>query len=167
MIFCSCILPWSPALSNEPWGGIYIAHTPKTSRWKKADKKCYHRLNRCSHFCHHRFNRWVHFPTSRYTSTATSIDRRNQPECNINVSSTGECNSFTFHGKPSFWTTAPMCLTGDTSDQPVYVFFLIFIWQCTDVYIFFNIGLTSECIFQLAVILQRLPQSTDVINRWM
>ena len=57
MIFGSCILPWSPELSNEPWGGIDIAHTPQTSRWKKTDKKRYHRLNRCSRFCHHRFNR--------------------------------------------------------------------------------------------------------------
>ena len=45
-----------------------------------------------------------------------------------------------------------MCLTGDTSDQPVYVFFLIFIWQCTDVCIFFNVGLTGECIFSFQLL---------------
>ena len=38
MFFKCSMLPRSPALSKEPWGGIYIAHTPQTSRWKKADK---------------------------------------------------------------------------------------------------------------------------------
>ena len=39
MIFGFCILPWSPALSNEPWGGIYIAHThPKLVVGKRLTK---------------------------------------------------------------------------------------------------------------------------------
>ena len=64
-----------------------------------------------------------------------------------------------------------MCLTGDTSDQPVYVFFLIFIWQCTDVCIFFNVGLTGECIFSFqlldnytGVCLFLIIGSTGVLN---
>ena len=64
-----------------------------------------------------------------------------------------------------------MCLTGDTSDQSVYVFFLIFIWQCTDVCIFFNVGLTGECIFSFqlldnytGVCLFLIIGSTGVLN---
>jgi len=44
--------------------------------------------------------------------TATLINRRfaaqSTGECNIIVGLTGECNFFTFHEKPSLWTTEPM-----------------------------------------------------------
>ena len=133
MIFGSCILPWSPATSNEPWGGIYIAHTPQTSRWKKADKKFYHRLNRCSHFCHHRFNRWVQFPTSQRLLQSTDVINR----CSVGL--TGEC---------SCWKTNSLDNCTDVhqylaSVHPVYRFCLSCCVQCTDVFKKPNVGSTG------------------------
>jgi len=60
--------------------------------------------------------------------------------CKISVGLTGDCNFFTFLQKPPLWTTEPMQLTDASSVQPVYVISSVFICQCTDVYIFFNVG---------------------------
>ena len=39
MIFGSCILPWSPAHTNEAWGGIYIAQPLKLAVGGKLTEK--------------------------------------------------------------------------------------------------------------------------------
>ena len=39
MIFYSCMLVWSPALTNEAWGGIYIAQPLKLAVGGKLIEK--------------------------------------------------------------------------------------------------------------------------------